>query len=159
MAKYSNSDSRSVSDAVLPFQREYDLWARQSIFMAADLLVEALEQTARVLRRGEELGKQLNVLVGKGVEHRQDLRHNARLHVKDAVQDGVEICTEIIQGVGKVIRTGLDEAIEIRQYSEKLQHSLQDSWQDLPNPFRAKTAQKTSRSKEPTIIPISIQDN
>jgi hypothetical protein len=159
MTKYSDSEPGFFSGSLVPFQRECDVFARQSLFMAADLVIEALQQTARVLKSAEELGKQVNGLTEKLADQHQDLRHGARLRVQELVQDSVEICAEMIHGLGKVIRTGLDEASEIRQHSEKLQDSLRESWQDLPNPFRTRTVQKSTRSKEPTIIPISIQDN
>ena len=159
MAKYSDSDSGFFAHSVLPFQQECEGFARQSLLIVADLLIESLDQTSRVVQRTEELGRQVRGLMNKMTDHHQDFRQHNRLRVQETLQDGVEICTEIIHGLGQVIRTGLDEASEIQQHSEQLRHRFSDSWQELPNPFRSRATQKTSRTKAPTIIPISIQDN
>lgn len=147
-----------LSSPFSAWQREVEGVVRQSFHLTADLLIDALDQTARVLRRSEQLGEQVLDLLRKIEVQRQDFRHSTKAVLQETIHDSVEICSEVIQGVVQVMHAALDEAAEIGRRSERLGGHVRDSLQDLPNPFKNRSARK-SQGKEPTIIPISIQDN
>ncbi|PIQ24737.1 hypothetical protein COW36_23465 [bacterium (Candidatus Blackallbacteria) CG17_big_fil_post_rev_8_21_14_2_50_48_46] len=159
MQKQASSAGSTYSSQLFePFQREIETTIRQSLHQGADLVIDALEQTSRIIKRGEELGQQINLLFHKFEEQHQDFRHTGKLLLKESIQDGVELCAELIQGIGQVARAALDETEEVAKRSEVLGGSVRETFQDLPNPFRSRTMRKP-KGKEPTIIPISIQDN
>jgi hypothetical protein len=130
----------------------------QGMQLTADLLIEGLGQTTRVLNRSEELGRQVGNLMQKLGDAHQETRHTTQMLLKESIQDGVTLCNEFIHGMGQVARSAIHEVEEIGKQGQTIGGSVRDTFQDLPNPFRTRSARKP-KGKEPTIIPISIQDN
>jgi hypothetical protein len=157
-ASERSAESARTSLFITPFLHELETAFEQSMHLGADLMIGALDQTSRVLNRAEDLGRQLKGLLGKLEDAHQDARQTSKMLVKESIQDGVMLCNEFIQGIGQVAHSAMHELEEIGKQSETIGGSVRDSFQDLPNPFRTRAVRK-SKGKEPTIIPISIQDN
>lgn len=153
-----STDPARTGTLLSPLFQGIETAVEQSMQLTADLVIEGLDQTSRVLKRSEELGRQIGQLLQKLGDAHQDTRHTTQMLLKESIQDGVILCNEFIQGMGQVARSAIHEAEEIGRQSQTIGGSVRDSFQDLPNPFRTRSARKP-KGKEPTIIPISIQDN
>lgn len=153
-----SADSTRTASFLNPLFQGVETVLEEGMQLTASLLIEGLDQTARVLNRSEELGRQVGLLLQKLGDAHQDTRQTTQMLLKESIQDGVILCNEFIQGVGQVARSAIHEVEEIGKQGQTIGGSMRDSFQDLPNPFRTRSARKP-RGKEPTIIPISIQDN
>lgn len=131
-------------------------FALASVDAASRVAIEALDHTQKVLDHAEVLGKRLVTLKGKLDRFSDESRQVFKQQAFDICRDGSEIGSEVVRQTGLVVRTALDEAREIGQNAESLLKELLEPALELPNPFRQRARKK---SKEPTIIPISIQDN
>lgn len=154
-----HSKSTAASDpAFSSWQQKIESMVCQVSHLSADLLIDAIEQTSRVLRHTEQLGEQIIELLHKLEKERQAFRHFNKTAFKEIIHDSVEIASDVIQGVVQITHSVLDEAIEIGRRGKQLREHVQDSFQELSHPLKYRSMRK-SQSKEPTIIPISIQDN
>lgn len=157
-ASERSADSARTASLLNPLFQGVENVLEQGMQLTADLLIESLDQTTRVLNRSEDLGRQVGNLLHKLRDAHQDARHTTQMLLKESIQDGVILCNEFIQGMGQVARSAIHEVEEISKQGQTIGGSVRDTFQDLPNPFRTRSARKP-KGKEPTIIPISIQDN
>lgn len=119
--------------------------------------IHALDQTQKVLDHAELLSKRLVLLKYKLDRFGDESRQMFKQQAFDSCRDAAEIASEAVKQCGQVLRTVLEEAKELGQHGESLVKDLLEPALELPNPFRQQGQRK--KAKEPTIIPISIQDN
>lgn len=126
-----------------------------SVFQSsANLTIDALDRTQQVLDQVESLARRLNTYKHNLDEFTVSARKHAKIELLSLCHDSVDIGTESVRGLGKVLHAALDEMQDLREQSQSV---FKDTFEPhLVNPFRK--VQKAPQ-KEPTIIPISIQDN
>ena len=122
------------------------------------LSIEALEHTQQVLDQLEKLGHRLATMKHHVDRFSDESRHTLKQQAMDTCKDVTEIGLECVKGSGQILKAAFDELHELGQSGEGLfKHILEPSLA-FANPFRQKQSGR-KKSKEPTIIPISIQDN
>lgn len=132
-------------------------FALAAVDATANVAISSLDQTQRVLDQTELLAKRL-VQIKQRVEHFGDSsRQVFKQQALEICRDGAEIASELVHQAGQVARTAVNEFRDVGQNAETLLKDLLEPALELPNPFRQKASRK--KAKEPTIIPISIQDN
>lgn len=116
---------------------------------------ESIEATQKTIYQMEELGKTIPGFLDN-MEHAQhEFRATFKGAAKEATQDVIDVLEGVIHGAGQVVKTALSEVEDIAKAAEELQKDIFGSLTlDLFKKSRA-----SQRSKEPTIIPITIQDN
>lgn len=131
--------------------------ALAAVDASARVAIESLDQTQRVLDQTELLAKRLVGIKQRVDKFSDESRQVFKQQACEIGRDGAEVATELIRQAGLVARAAVDEAREVSQSAESLLKDLLEPALELPNPFRQKAGRK--KGKEPTIIPISIQDN
>lgn len=141
-----------------PLVGKLELLVLSLVDASAQVALETLDQTQKVLDQDDLLARRLVEIKHKSDKFADASRQTLKQQALELCRDGGEVGTELVRQVGTVLRSALDEAREIGASCESLLKDLLEPALDLPNPFRQKT-KASARSKEPTIIPISIQDN
>ena len=134
----------------------FEAFALAAVDASSHVAIEALDHTQKVLDHAEVLGKRLVSIKHKLDRFSDESRQVFKQQAFDICRDGAEIGSELVRQTGQVVRTALEEVREVGQNTESLLKELLEPALELPNPFRQRARKK---SKEPTIIPISIQDN
>lgn len=132
--------------------------ALAAIDASSHVAIEALEHTQKVLDHTELLARRLVALKQKSDKFADESRQVLKQQLLEICRDGAEVGGEAVKQAGTVARAALDEMRELGLNSESLLKELLEPALELPNPFRQRS-QAARKSKEPTIIPISIQDN
>lgn len=132
-------------------------FALAAVDASSRVVIESLDQTQKVLDHAEVLGKRLVSLKQKVDRFSDESRQIFKQQAFEVCRDGAEIGSELVRQTSQVVRTALDEIRDASQNTEALLKDLIEPALELPNPFRQRVTRK--KSKEPTIIPISIQDN
>lgn len=119
------------------------------------LAQDGIHQASLLLTELERLGKQSSNMLFRFTQFQTDLRHTAKSLAQEATQDSVEVVTHVIHSLGEIARSAVSEIREVIQAGEGLAKDLPTGVNFKP-PFQQR---QSKRSKEPTIIPITIQDN
>lgn len=125
---------------------------------SAQLVIGGLTHTQHVLDHAEMLAKRLVNLERRASRLLDESRHLLKNQALDWSRDLTEVEIEMVRGTGQVLKTVVDELQELKHSGSELFQDILEPALDLPNPFRPKAALRKN-GKEPTIIPISIQDN
>lgn len=150
----SQEKTQSASDKALG--RQFEVASLNLIDAVANISIEALEQTQKVLDHSESLARRL-VEMKSRVDHFAKIsRTEFKQQALDSCRDFTEVGTEVIKSLGKVAQVSLTELKEFGLSGESLLKEVVGPVLDL-NLGRRKSAAR--KSKEATIIPISIQDN
>jgi len=132
-------------------------FALAAVDATSRVAITSLDQSQRVLDQADLLAKRLVSIKHRVDKFSDESRQVFKQQACELSRDGAEIATELIHQAGQVARAAVDEIRDIGQSTESLLKDLLEPALVLPNPFRQKAGRK--KSKEPTIIPISIQDN
>lgn len=126
---------------------------------SSHVAIEVLDQTQKTLDHAELLARRLVNIKQRVDKFSDESRQIFKQQALEICRDSSEIGSEAVRQAAQVIRTLVDETREIGTSSESLLKDLIEPALELPNPFRKHQANARKKSKEPTIIPISIQDN
>lgn len=141
-----------------PVVDQLEAFAIAVVDATSHVAIETLDQTQKALDHAELLARRLVSIKQRVDRFSDDSRQTFKQQALEICRDGSEIGSEAVRAVAQVARTVLEEAREIGSSGEALLKELFEPALDLPNPFRKRPAAR-KKSKEPTIIPISIQDN
>lgn len=133
----------------------------ESLFLAlfnssAHLAIEAMDNTQQVLDQVDLLARRLNEYKQHLDEFGAQSRKHLKLELLSLCHDSTELGIEAVKGGAQVLRAALDELQDLQEQGKLVFKDVLEPNLDFSNPFRK--TQKSSR-KEPTIIPISIQEN
>lgn len=122
----------------------------------ANISIEVLEQTQKVLDHAEVLARRLVEIKTRMDRFTQESRVVFKQQALDSCRDFAEVGTELAKSCGKVGQASLDELKNFGYNGKSIINDLLGSSIDLGKPFGK---QSYSERNKATIIPISIQDN
>ena len=125
---------------------------------SSNVAIDTLDQAQKVLDHADLLAKRLVTIKHRSDRFADESRQVFKQQALEVSRDVAELSIEAVRQAGSVVRAALEEVREIGQSGESLLKELLEPTLELPNPFRQRP-KAGKKSKEPTIIPISIQDN
>lgn len=137
---------------------QFETWVLSVLDSSAQIMIGGLTQTQLVLDHAEILAKRVVNLERRASRLLDESRQRLKNQALDWSRDFTEVEIEMVRGTGQVLKTVVDELQDLKQSGSELFKEMLEPQMDLPNPFRKKSAPR-KHGKEPTIIPISIQDN
>lgn len=117
--------------------------------------ISALDHTHEVLDHTEKFARRLAGVKENLDKYTEEQRLVLKQQLMAACRDSVELGTEAIHSVAKLLHLVLEETQELQRNSDEVWKEFKTDL-EIPNPFRTKPS---TVAKQPTIIPISIQDN
>lgn len=118
--------------------------------------IEALESTHQIIDQVEKLNQRLDQVRQQRKNQAMTRRIWRKEKSLEICRDFSEIGSESVKGLAQIFRTAHEELQDLGQQSDELMKGWVEPALSFSNPFRQ--APRTKKN-EPTIIPISIQDN
>ena len=133
----------------------------ESLFLAVidastHVSIEAIESSHKVIDQAERLSQRFEQLKQQRKNQSSAQRIWRKEKSIEACRDFADIGSEAVKGLAQVFRTAHEELQELGQQSDEIIKGWVEPALSFSNPFRQG---RTKKKNEPTIIPISIQDN